>query len=360
MVKKIIIFAIYFFSLFWLENGIMFSQKVNGFKTIVIDPGHGGKDPGAVGKLLKEKDIVLDISLKVGEYLTKEMPDLKIIFTRNEDIFVPLDDRSEIANKAKADLFVSIHANSVKDNKVHGTETFVLGLHKSQENLEVAKKENSVIVLEDDYNTKYEGFDPNSIESYIIFELIQNVYLDQSIEVASLVQDQFVKRVGRFDRGVKQAGFLVLRRAAMPCILLEIGFLSNRDEEIFMQSDEGKTYIASAIFRAIRDYINKFEDRSNLAKFATEKNPSENNEKIEFRIQIASSQTKIKDKTGPYKLFSDVWVFEEKSTFKYTTGLANDYETISKLLPKIKEKVPDCFIVAFKNGERVPVSSVNK
>ena len=358
MNKTVKIFSVLFLSVCLCGQNIMFAQKVNGFKTVVIDPGHGGRDPGAVGKILKEKDIVLDIALRVGEYLSQEMPDLNVIYTRKDDTFVPLDERSEIANKAKADLFVSIHANSVKDAKVHGAETFVLGLHRSQENLEVAKKENSVIVLEDDYTTKYEGFDPNSTESYIIFELMQNVYLDQSIEAASLIQDQFEKRVGRFNRGVKQAGFLVLRRAAMPCMLIEIGFLSNREEEQFMDSEDGRVYIASAIFRAIRDYKNKYDARNNLSRPVTENIVPENKEIIEFRIQIASSKNKIKEKTGPYRQFDDVWEFEENSLFKYTTGLADDYETISKLLPKVKEKVPDCFIVAFKNGKRVTVSSV--
>lgn len=193
--------------LFMLLLSPLYGQHALKLKTVVIDPGHGGKDPGAVGKLAKEKDVVLAISLKLGNYIEKYLPDVKVIYTRKTDVFVPLNERAEIANANNADLFLSIHANYIANPRIYGTETFVLGLHRSEEHLEVAKKENSVIVMEEDYTTKYEGFDPNVPESYIIFELMQNVYLDQSIQVASLVQNQFHQRVGRKDRGVKQAGF---------------------------------------------------------------------------------------------------------------------------------------------------------
>jgi N-acetylmuramoyl-L-alanine amidase len=361
-------------------------ESRGSFRTVVLDPGHGGKDPGALGKTAKEKDIVLAVALKVGEYLKKEMPDLNLVYTRNTDVFVPLDERAEIANKAKADLFVSIHANWISNPKIQGTETFVLGLHRSEENLEVAKKENSVIILEDDYSTKYEGFDPNQTESYIIFELMQNVYLDQSIEAASAIQQQFEKRVGRHNRGVKQAGFLVLRKTAMPGILVELGFLSNQDEEKFMMSEEGQTYLASAIFRAIRDYKNRFEARSNVnvngvdsgkgqpltsavaqsadkgkaesATTATVQAPS--TDKIEFRIQVAASTTRIKEGTGPYKLFKEVWEYKEGNIYKYTTGYSTTYDQIAAQLPEVRKVVPDSFIIGFKNGEKVPVSSLRQ
>lgn len=361
-------------------------ESRGSFRTVVLDPGHGGKDPGALGKTAKEKDIVLAVALKVGEYLKKEMPDLNLVYTRNTDVFVPLDERAEIANKAKADLFVSIHANWISNPKIQGTETFVLGLHRSEENLEVAKKENSVIILEDDYSTKYEGFDPNQTESYIIFELMQNVYLDQSIEAASAIQQQFEKRVGRHNRGVKQAGFLVLRKTAMPGILVELGFLSNQDEEKFMMSEEGQAYLASAIFRAIRDYKNRFEARSNVnvngvdsgkgqpltsavaqsadkgkaesATTATVQAPS--TDKIEFRIQVAASTTRIKEGTGPYKLFKEVWEYKEGNIYKYTTGYSTTYDQIAAQLPEVRKVVPDSFIIGFKNGEKVPVSSLRQ
>lgn len=369
-----------------VSDAVAQKESRGSFRTVVLDPGHGGKDPGALGKTAKEKDIVLAVALKVGEYLKKEMPDLNLVYTRNTDVFVPLDERAEIANKAKADLFVSIHANWISNPKIQGTETFVLGLHRSEENLEVAKKENSVIILEDDYSTKYEGFDPNQTESYIIFELMQNVYLDQSIEAASAIQQQFEKRVGRHNRGVKQAGFLVLRKTAMPGILVELGFLSNQDEEKFMMSEEGQAYLASAIFRAIRDYKNRFEARSNVnvngvdsgkgqpltsavaqsadkgkaesATTATVQAPS--TDKIEFRIQVAASTTRIKEGTGPYKLFKEVWEYKEGNIYKYTTGYSTTYDQIAAQLPEVRKVVPDSFIIGFKNGEKVPVSSLRQ
>ncbi len=350
------------------------SEKTASFTTVVLDAGHGGKDPGAIGKFVMEKDIVLPVTLKVGEYITREMPGVKVIYTRSTDQFLPLDERAEIANRAKADLFVSIHANSISNPKIFGAETFVLGLHRTQENLDVAKKENSVIVLEDDYSKKYEGFDPNSTESYIIFELMQNVYLDQSIDVASIVQEQFEKRVGRHNRGVKQAGFLVLRKTAMPGILIELGFLSNRNEEKFMASEEGQVYLASAIYRAIKEYKTRFDARNgivNTQQLSVNYNSKTetvgtlptvtgiqpgSNDLVEFRIQVASSGKKIKENSGPFGLFNDVWVFEEGNLYKYTTGLAGSYDEITVILKEVRKKVPDCFIVAFKNGQKVPVS----
>lgn len=348
------------------------NENSGRFKTVVIDPGHGGKDPGALGRKVKEKDIVLAVALMTGEYLKREMPDLNVVFTRTEDVFVPLDERAEIANKAKADLFVSIHANSISNPKIQGAETFVLGLHRSEENLEVAKKENSVIILEENYTTTYEGFDPSQPESYIIFELMQNVYLDQSIAAASAIQDQFEKRVGRRNRGVKQAGFLVLRKTAMPGVLVELGFLSNADEEQFMASDEGQAYLSSAVFRAIRDYKNRFEARNNINVNPGEESYSRANESdsnseniplikedlIEFRIQVASSGRLITENSGPYNQFNDVWMYKEGSTYKYTTGCEATYEEIAALLVEVRKIVPDSFVIAFKNGQRVPVSSL--
>jgi len=353
---------------------LVFSDRVKGqqskkeppvkIRTVVIDPGHGGKDKGAVGKSHVEKDIVLDISLKVRDYLNKFLPALNVVMTRDKDVFVPLNERARIANENDADLFVSIHANAMTNSHTYGTETFVLGLHRSEENLEVAKKENSVIVLEEDYKTKYEGFDPNSTESYIIFELMQNVYLDQSINFASAVQDQFEKRVGRHNRGVKQAGFLVLRETAMPGVLVEVGFLSNRHEERFIASEDGKVYLASAIFRAIRNYKERYDARnSTLVRKSRESEIAENikasdeksgdSEDIEYRIQVASSPNPLEEDEGPYKHFDKVWEYKENGSYKYTTARADTHEEIMEFLPRIREVVPDCFVVGFKNGKRV-------
>jgi N-acetylmuramoyl-L-alanine amidase len=331
-------------------------------KTVILDPGHGGKDSGAVGRESEEKDIVLDISLRVHDYLKKYLPDVNVIMTRDKDVFVPLNERAVIANKSNADLFVSIHANSISTSRIYGAETFVLGLHRSEENLEVAKKENSVIVLEDDYKAKYEGFDPNSTESYIIFELMQNVYLDQSIGFASAVQQQFAERVGRHDRGVKQAGFLVLRETSMPGVLVEVGFLSNKNEERFINSEKGKVYLASAIFRAIRDYKERFDTiNSSLvtrsSSSVSDEAPKKETEAeivaaVQYRIQVASSKKHFKEGEGPYRKFDSVWEYKEGDYYKYTTGLATSHDEILEKLPEVKRVVPDCFIVGFKKGER--------
>jgi N-acetylmuramoyl-L-alanine amidase len=358
-----ILLGIIFCSCFPTLNG---QQRENGsvkLKTVIIDPGHGGKDSGALGQNNKEKDIVLAIGLKVRDYLNKYLPQLNVIMTRDKDVFIPLDERAEIANDNDADLFVSIHANSIPSSRTYGAETFVLGLHRSQENLEVAKKENSVIVLEDDYKTKYEGFDPNSTESYIIFELMQNVYLDQSIGFASAVQQQFEDRVGRHNRGVKQAGFLVLRETSMPGVLVEVGFLSNRSEERFMASENGQVYLASAIFRAIRDYKERYDSLNSqlVSRNGAEKNSQANSikdrnnsrENIEFRIQVASSRKPFTSNEGPYLQFDSIWEYKEDSYYKYTTGFSESYEKILEILPRIRKKVPDCFIVGFRDGKRV-------
>lgn len=231
----------------------LFSQK----KVVVIDAGHGGKDPGAQGKFSNEKDITLAIALKVGEYLEKYTKNVKVIYTRKTDVFVPLDKRADIANKNNADLFVSIHVNSTKDSKVRGAETFVMGLHKSKDNLQLAIAENSVILLEKDYKNKYNNFDPQSPEAYIIMNLYQNEFLNMSLDLANKIQYQFRERAGRVDLGVKQAGFLVLWQTVMPSVLVETGFISNRNEEVFLNSQYGQEIIASAIYRAIRDYLNE-------------------------------------------------------------------------------------------------------
>ncbi|MFW6222671.1 MAG: N-acetylmuramoyl-L-alanine amidase family protein, partial [Bacteroidota bacterium] len=219
-------FLLTLFVLFILtgSNIVEGGESDHKLNVVVIDPGHGGKDPGASGKYSKEKDIVLQVSKKLGHYIQKYMDDVKVIYTRDKDVFVPLHERADIANKNNADLFISIHANAISTSSVYGVETFAMGLHKSESNLEVAKKENKVIELEDNYEEEYEGFDPSSAESYIIFSLMQNTYLSQSLEFASYVQNQFRERVNRNDRGVKQAGFLVLWRTNMPSILVELGF----------------------------------------------------------------------------------------------------------------------------------------
>ena len=239
------------------------ADELYRMKTIVIDAGHGGKDPGNLGTgryKTKEKDIALDVALRVGSYINKQFPEINVVYTRSTDVFIGLNERADIANKAKADLFLSIHCNAASNTAAYGVETYALGLHKNKENLEVAMKENSAIFLEDDYKTKYEGFDPNSAESIIALTIMQSAFLQQSLSISFYIQQQFKERVGRRDRGVKQAGFLVLRKTTMPSILIELGFLTNKGEEDFLNSEDGKAYMASAIFRGFKEYKNIVED----------------------------------------------------------------------------------------------------
>ncbi|MCH8514745.1 MAG: N-acetylmuramoyl-L-alanine amidase [Cyclobacteriaceae bacterium] len=226
---------------------------------VVIDAGHGGKDPGALGAFSQEKDIALAIALKLGEIIEKYIDNVEVIYTRSDDRFVELIDRAGIANKNKADLFISIHCNATDNRKVQGTETFVMGLEKSEDNFDVAKRENSVILLEDDFEENYEGFDPTNPESMIMFQLFQNTYQKNSLKFAAKIEEQFQKRVGRYSRGVKQNIFVVLYKTSMPSVLIETGFISNEDEEKFLNDQLGQEYLASGIFRAFRDYKNEIE-----------------------------------------------------------------------------------------------------
>ena len=222
---------------------------------LVIDAGHGGKDPGAVGAISKEKDINLKVALALGKLVEDNMKDVKVVYTRKTDVFVELDNRAKIANQNKADLFISIHTNASAGNKtVKGTETYTLGMHRAASNLEVAKRENSAIMLEKDYQEKYEGFNPKSSESYIIFELMQDEYMKQSVSLADKIQKEFATTAKRNNRGVYQAGFLVLRATSMPSCLVEVGYISTPEEERYLNSQEGITNISKSIFNAVKQY----------------------------------------------------------------------------------------------------------
>lgn len=234
-------------------------QKNFKLRTVVIDAGHGGKDPGTLGKITREKDVVLKIALKTGKYIEANLPDVNVLYTRKTDKYVDFQARADVANKNKADLFISVHANSIVGANAYGTETFVMGLHKDNSNFEVAKRENSVILMDENYKEKYEGFDPNSPESYILFSLNQSAYQENSLKFAQKVEDQFKNRVGRSSRGVKQAGFLVLWMTTTPSVLIETGFLSNSKEEAFLASENGQDLIASGIYRAFKDYKTEIE-----------------------------------------------------------------------------------------------------
>jgi len=240
--------------------GTAIAKPPSKIKKVVIDAGHGGKDPGCSGKHSKEKFITLEVALKVGAYIADNMPDVEVIYTRKSDKFVTLNERAAIANRNDADVFISIHCNAQSGSGVaHGTETYVMGLHRSNENLNVAKRENSVIMMEDNYLEAYDGFDPNAPETHIVFNLYTESNLKESTHLAKLIEDEFSTRAGRKSRGVKQAGLVVLYKSAMPAVLVETGFLSNKSEEAFLRDQEGQSYIASAIYRAFRQYTEEVE-----------------------------------------------------------------------------------------------------
>ena len=234
--------------------------------TVVLDAGHGGNDAGAVGAFSKEKNINLKYTLELGDLIKKNHPDVKVIYTRNKDVFVNLNERARIANRAKADLFISIHTNASKNKSANGMETFTLGVSRSKENMEVAMLENSVILLEDDYEKKYEGFDPNSTDSYIMFEFMKDQYMDRSISCADLIQQNMINASKRNNRGVRQAGFLVLRATTMPSILIELGFISNKEEEKFLNNSDNQTKICKAIYQAFADYKHNIDKKNGKAE----------------------------------------------------------------------------------------------
>lgn len=320
---------------------------------VVIDAGHGGKDPGAEGKRSKEKDITLAIALKTGKYIEELLDDVKVIYTRKEDKFIELYKRAEIANKAKADLFISIHCNGFRDTRIRGSETFVMGIHKNQGNLEVAMKENSVITLEEDYTTRYQGYDPSSSESFIIFSLMQNIYLEQSLNFANYIQDQFRNRIGLTDRGVKQAGIIVLWQTTMPSVLVETGFITNSQQERFLLSDQGQDYVASAIFRAFRDYKSAIDQKSDFSTVARDVNSNDN--QIWFMVQLATSSAKKEQLPDQYLSTGEITEIISGKYFKYATGKFRSYAEAAQKRKKVQPEFPDAFVIAVRNLKIIPL-----
>lgn len=273
-------------------------------KTVVIDPGHGGHDSGCLGSSSKEKDIALSISLKLGRFIEENFKNIKVIYTRKTDVFVELHERAAIANNNKADLFICIHCNSGPKG-VFGTETYVMGLHRTGSNLDVAKRENAAILMETDYKAKYDGFDPNSPEANIIFTLYQNTFLDQSLALSSHIQTQFKEKLGRYSRGVKQAGFLVLYRTTMPSILIETGFLTHPAEEKYLNSEEGQNSISEAIYKAFKLYKRDIE--SNGTKGAEEdEGPLKKNIKKTHQAEVKNEEEDVTAKEAPVVVDKDV------------------------------------------------------
>ncbi len=346
---------------------------------VVIDAGHGGHDPGAIGKISKEKNINLNVALKVGNLIKNNCDDVKVIYTRSKDVFIPLDRRAEIANNAKADLFISIHTNALANNRTaKGASTWTLGLAKSDANLEVAKRENSVILYESDYQTRYAGFNPNSAESYIIFEFMQDKYMEQSVHLASLMQKQFRHTCKRLDRGVHQAGFLVLKASAMPSILIELGFISTPEEERYLNSETGATTMAKGIYHAFLNYKREHEIRlTGVSKtvIPTEQKGQEiekendrpvtvqkvaenatNDNEITFKIQILTSSKPLAKNDKRLKGLKGVDYYKEKDIYKYTYGASGDYNKVLRTKRTITAKFKDAFIIAFRDGEKMNVN----
>ena len=362
--------------------------------TVVIDAGHGGKDPGAVDKTKKvlEKTINLNVALMLGEMITKNHPDVKVVYTRKTDVFIELHERANIANRAKADLFISIHTNAAKDRSARGTETYVLGNGGAKENLEVAMRENSAILYEDNYKERYEGFDPNSTESYIIFEFMQNKHLEQSINVASYIQKEFALTAKRSDRSVRQSNlFLVLRRTSMPSVLVELGYISNPDEEKYLSSAANQKILADCIYKGFVKMKQAYDKRNqNPAPSSTpppvvedkKENKKIEDKKIEdkkiedkkddkketaapisaetknsaetvvYKVQIFATDKKVALDDKRLKNYNKVSFYEEKGLYKYTVGESTSLDEIEKIRKQLLPDFKDAFVVRFVNGAR--------
>lgn len=363
-------------SVLFFQLSLLKAQKDNsedffgGIKTVVIDAGHGGKDVGCLGSIGQEKEVALSISLKLGHYLEETYPHLNVIYTRKTDVFIELNERAKIANKNKADLFICIHANA-GGASAFGTETYVMGNAKSETNLRAAQRENASILLEDNYEAKYDNFDPNSAESYIALSLMQSAFQSQSIDFAEKVQRQFRERVGRRDRGVKQAPFLVLHQTTMPSVLIETGFLTNIEEEKFLLSEIGQDYLASAIYRAFKEYNEEVIARAKViyedeqrAKAEAKKNPkitANSNQDITFMVQLATSSKLIDLKPYNFKGLENVKYYEAGGLYRYTYGNETSLEAVNKLQDEVvKLGYKDAFIISFHNGKRIAVNEAIK
>ncbi len=341
--------------------------------TVVIDPGHGGKDPGCVGTIVKEKTINLAVALMLGNLIEQNHPNVQIVYTRQTDIFIPLDERAVIANRSYADLFISIHTNSVKKGNASGAETYTLGLSVSDENLEVAMRENAVILMEEDYLLKYEGFDPMSSESYIMFELLHSKNLEKSVSFASEIQKAFVQ-AGRRNRGVRQAGFLVLRKTSMTGVLTELGFISNRAEELYLASGEGQKELASSLYQAFNNYKNDHDRKlgsmdgrpvelsahtpeasatSIKNEAYTETKTTSEKDEIIYKVQILTSDKELSLKDKRFKGYDELSWYIEKGAYKYTYGATTDYNKILNMYRIASKDFKGAFIIKMKNGKRI-------
>ena len=376
---------------------LVVAMAANKSFTLVIDPGHGGHDAGAIGAFSKEKNINLNVALAFGRFVENNCSNVKVIYTRKTDVFIPLHQRADIANRNKADLFISIHTNALpKGAKATGLETYTLGMHRASDNFDVAKRENSVILIEKDYKQHYEGFDPSSSESYIMFEFLQDKNMAQSVELAKMVQKRTCAAAARPNKGVKQAGFLVLRETSMPSCLIELGFISTLSEEQFLNSDEGIANMGRGIYQAFCDYLSKYdksftvpfkpeisrqelderpqpaveetrEERKEETKEERKATPAEkpaNQEEKQkvnqdeapvFKVQILTSNIKLKSGSRQLKGQEDADFYKDGNIYKYTVGASTNYNEIYRLRKQLLDRFPEAFIIAFKHGQRMDV-----
>ena len=380
---------------------VMTSLAANKRFTLVIDPGHGGHDAGALGAISKEKNINLAVALRFGKYVEQNLPEVRVIYTRKTDVFIPLNERANIANRANADLFISVHTNALPAGKVaRGFETYTLGMHRAKDNLDVAMRENSVISMEKDYQQRYQGFDPRSSESYIIFEFIQGKNMERSVDLARMIQRGVCDGANRPDKGVHQAGFLVLRETSMPDCLIELGFITTPDEERLLNNDSRVDDIARGIYEAFAKYKNKY-DRSvsvpyrakdseevNIPKIVPDQEPApktrvvtrgkqpkreeatpEQPKRVEkkvkkaevadapvFKLQIFVGSRNLRKGDAHFKGETDYDSFQEGNLVKYTLGASTNYNEIYRLRKEKLDKFPEAFIIAFKNGQKYDVN----
>ena len=368
--------------------------------TVVIDAGHGGKDPGAIGSVLKlkEKDVNLSVALELGMFLYAE-PGFKVVFTRKTDVFIPLDERAQKANKEKADLFISIHANASPNKSAYGAETFVVG-SSSKENMATAMRENASILYEENYKVRYGGFDPNKTESYIMFDMMQSSFLTQSIDLAQRVQKKIVSNCNRTDRSVKQAGFLVLRQTNMPSILVELGYLTNPKEEKYLKKDSSRKALAKAIYQAVVDYRNNCDSKTaqadpldvevekpelhpqsanevktdSLKKDTAVAQPAKKVEKTQeekpvvpekqdticYRVQFCSSKTKLGSNAREFKSCVPAYEYLENNVYKYMYGKASTFSAAVELQKKVRVEFKDAFVVVMKGNKKLPPSEASR
>lgn len=401
MLKKITVFFVFFI----LSATV--SWAANGRFTLVIDAGHGGHDAGALGAFSKEKDINLNVALAFGRYVEQNLPDVNVIYTRRRDVFIPLHQRADIANKAKADLFISVHTNSVvPGHYAKGFQVYTLGMHRAKDNLDVAMRENSVISMEAGYQQTYQGFDPKSSESYIMFEFMQNANMEKSVELARLIQNSVCTSAGRIDKGVHQAGFLVLRESYMPSCLIELGFITAADEEEYLNSPEGIDAMARGIYEAFVKYKNMYDthivvpfraaDNKKIsvgraiptpppgslhpvapgsgtrqtrkaAPAGTQKpaqkkdsQPQKKGAAAEvqkdaplFKVQVFATNRQMRPGCEQFRGHTDIECIQEGGLYKYTIGNSTNYNEMARLREKLKKDFPQAFVIAYKNGNRI-------